>query len=187
VNGEAVEFNLAEHERNLLNEINADIKWYKRRSDQSHFWHKSLSSIVIVGAIFAPLSVVGASATVGLQTANLGALGISADILAKLSVILTITVGLAEGFRRRFQFEHKWHAFYRARVDLDRIVQDYVLETFRLHCSSPDREIHLRKLIQLWRSIVDAETKRFFDKELEASEFRASARPRTNGNTTDPV
>jgi hypothetical protein len=80
---------------------------------------------------------------------------------------------LTEGFRRKFQFERKWHAFYTAALNLRELKNAYKVQKARFVPGTSQRWALLDKLVEQWQAIVKAEMQAFFDTELRAATERA--------------
>jgi hypothetical protein len=115
------------HEK-LIDELNGHIVWYKTHAETNRAFHIALSVIVLFLAVIAPLTIVSASGAIGTTTSGgntLAAFGLSSSSMAQISLVLTIVLGVTEGLRRFFRFEHKWHSFYTSWLTLRHLREAY--------------------------------------------------------------
>lgn len=110
-----------EREGSALQRLHGQLKWFHRWTNINHYAARSLSVIVLVCAVFAPLTV--ASSAGG----GIGVFGVGDPHIRQLAMALTIVLALAEGIRRIFRFEQRYATCVQARENL-RAARDAYLD-----------------------------------------------------------
>jgi hypothetical protein len=91
-------------EQQMLGELNGRIRFFIIWALFNQISQRFLSNVVLVCAVLAPVIVTSGEGT---------GLGVffsdpSSSLFKKLSLGITLTLALAEGLRRTFQFDHRW-------------------------------------------------------------------------------
>jgi ABC-type multidrug transport system fused ATPase/permease subunit len=109
-----------DRERKLVEKIAATVKWYKRHASRNYILHVLTSVIILLGGILAPFLI----ASTGLNSGS-NSLNIPTNVAVWGSTLITMMMGISEGFRRLFQFHDKWKSFYTTNENLVRIRETY--------------------------------------------------------------
>jgi fumarate reductase subunit D len=96
---EAADWNARENEH--IKMIDKELKWYRRHATWNRIAHRVASIVVLVCSVLAPITVVSGDETF---------ISIFRYHIDKvhLSLLVTLTLALAEGMRRLFHFEQQW-------------------------------------------------------------------------------
>src|SRR5262245_26440075 len=101
-----------DREKEVLDRIEKQQKWHNGAALRSFWTERALAIVVLVCAVLAPLAVASA------DNADFGVFGVSELALKKIALVLTITVALAEGFRRICKFDERYSISAQSREKL---------------------------------------------------------------------
>ena len=96
----------------VTEDIEKSIRYYTGVRKRTRYMQRFFSTVVMIGSILAPVTV--ASGSVSAASSNLAVLGIPPQAVGGISLVITLTVALAEGFRRIFRYETRWQTAYTA-------------------------------------------------------------------------
>jgi fumarate reductase subunit D len=106
----------------MLKRLEQELAWYIKWTSINRLSQRTLSIIVLVCAVLAPITVSSGS------EGGLMVFGLSKDAISKIALIVTLTLALAEGLRRIFHLEARYVTCINAREALYRIRDNYLDE-----------------------------------------------------------
>jgi hypothetical protein len=153
---------LDEREANVLEDIRQTRHYYSKSAREARLLHSTISVIVLVCSVIAPVAVVSSTGSAGLAL-----FGVGEKVVAQVAVIVTIILALCEGVRRSFQFDMRWMTCVQAREQLRQLCDTYL--DGKVGILGDDAERH-RRLEELRRKTYEirAQEEAGFFKRLTA-------------------
>ncbi|WP_144083188.1 hypothetical protein [Rhizobium leguminosarum] len=148
-------------EQALLGEIADSLKFYGGVQKVARYWQRVISSVVMIGSILAPATVATGAATSGKQI-DLTLLGIQSSSLASISLVITLLVAVAEGFRRIFRFERRWASAWLSGQTLHAAKEDYLDAVIGKPVGSPEWVSEFQKLRKSINGAKNQDGEEFF-------------------------
>jgi hypothetical protein len=148
-------------EKALLDEVRDSLKFYRKTKKVARVWQRFTSSVVMIGSILAPATVATGAATSGNQI-NLTLLGIPSNSLASISLVISLCVAIAEGFRRIFRFEKRWASAWLSSQALYTAYDDYSDAIVGKSIGSPEWVSELQKLRKMVNGAKQQDGEEFF-------------------------
>lgn len=143
----------------LLTNIQRSVEHYRAQAKHARLWHRWLSGVVLVGSVFAPAAVAGGAGSV---SSGSGHLAISSILSPTLALAITLVVAIAEGFRRMFRFEHRWHVCARTRGQLERAKSRYLDTVAEMEIGCSDWKAKFWELSEYYADTLEKEIEEFF-------------------------
>ncbi|MBO0906532.1 SLATT domain-containing protein [Jiella sonneratiae] len=149
----------AKREEKLNDEVTAAIRDYLEEMEFARKGSRFTNVLIMILSSIAPLFVVSTAAAPSFQ----GFTGISQNIIGLITLIITVALSLAEGFRRIFRFDQRWATCYVAKRALKNAREKYRISQVPHQIGSDEWVANFVGFRGYYESMIDREVKEFFD------------------------
>jgi len=162
----------AAREKELVDELDGRIKFYVHWCEVNRKWQRATAIAALVCSILAPISVISKPGF------GIGIFGLGEDAIRGIALILTLILGLTEGLRRIFRFEHRWHVCALCREKLLQLRALYLDNQIGVEIGSDDWTKNLSSARKRLTEIVNDHVEDFAKMLKEAEGSRLNRRRR---------
>lgn len=144
-------------EQKLFDEIDGAVSWYTERVRFNWYTHRTLSTVIMLAGVIAPLLVININGQDVYTSTN----DMSWQSILALSV--TILLAFLEGLKRIFRFEQRWVSCFWARTEVKRARERYRIAQIDNMIGSDSWKANLLALRSSFEGILDKESKDLFN------------------------